>query len=139
MEGLPSCPYANCDVPAAILGHVDDGNYHVVLAIDPSGGNRPVAAINKKMVQYAISVGGTSTGEHGVGADKIAYRRRSHGRHQECHRSRQHHESGRGSSRLRFQQRLIPRKPNSVAVGLVLKGFEPTTRRLIVRHDRINY
>lgn len=70
-----------CSVPAAILGHVGDGNYHVVFAVDPD--NRAeleeVAAINKKMVQYAISVGGTSTGEHGVGTGKIAYMREEHG------------------------------------------------------------
>ncbi len=70
-----------CGVPAAILGHVGDGNYHVVFAVDP--GNQAeldeVAAINKKMVRYAISVGGTATGEHGVGTGKIAYLREEHG------------------------------------------------------------
>jgi len=70
-----------CSVPAAILGHVGDGNYHVVFAVDPD--NRAeleeVAAINKKMVRHAISVGGTSTGEHGVGTGKIAYMREEHG------------------------------------------------------------
>jgi D-lactate dehydrogenase (cytochrome) len=68
-------------VPAAILGHVGDGNYHVVFAVDPD--NRAeleeIAAINKTMVRYAISVGGTSTGEHGVGSGKIAYMREEHG------------------------------------------------------------
>jgi D-lactate dehydrogenase (cytochrome) len=70
-----------CSVPAAILGHVGDGNYHVVFAVDPD--NRAeleeIAAINKTMVRYAISVGGTSTGEHGVGSGKIAYMREEHG------------------------------------------------------------
>jgi len=70
-----------CSVPAAILGHVGDGNYHVVFAVDPNNRQEldEVAAINKKMVQYAISVGGTSTGEHGVGTGKIAYLRAEHG------------------------------------------------------------
>jgi D-lactate dehydrogenase (cytochrome) len=70
-----------CTVPAAILGHVGDGNYHVVFAVDPANHTElnEVAAINKAMVQYAISVGGTSTGEHGVGTGKIAYLREEHG------------------------------------------------------------
>lgn len=72
---------AGCTVPAAILGHVGDGNYHVVFAVDPSNQTEldEVAAINTKMVQHAISVGGTSTGEHGVGTGKIAYLRQEHG------------------------------------------------------------
>jgi D-lactate dehydrogenase (cytochrome) len=72
---------ADCSVPAAILGHVGDGNYHVVFAVDPQNAAEldEVAAINKKMVQYAISVGGTSTGEHGVGTGKMAYLRQEHG------------------------------------------------------------
>ena len=71
----------NCSVPAAILGHVGDGNYHVVFAVDPTNNQEldEVAAINSKMVEYAISVGGTSTGEHGVGTGKIKYLRKEHG------------------------------------------------------------
>jgi D-lactate dehydrogenase (cytochrome) len=60
-----------CSVPAAILGHVGDGTNQT--ALDER------AAINKKMVQYAVLVGGTSTGEHGVGTGKIAYLRQEHG------------------------------------------------------------
>jgi D-lactate dehydrogenase (cytochrome) len=71
----------DCPVPAAILGHVGDGNFHVVFAVDPNNAEElaEVAAINKKMVRHAISVGGTSTGEHGVGTGKIAYLREEHG------------------------------------------------------------
>jgi D-lactate dehydrogenase (cytochrome) len=71
----------SCSVPAAILGHVGDGNYHVVFAVDPTSQAEldEVAAINKKMVEYAISVDGTSTGEHGVGTGKIKYLRQEHG------------------------------------------------------------
>ncbi len=71
----------DCTVPTAILGHVGDGNYHVVFAVDPNNAEElvEVAAINKKMVRHAISVGGTSTGEHGVGTGKIAYLREEHG------------------------------------------------------------
>jgi D-lactate dehydrogenase (cytochrome) len=71
----------DCPVPAAILGHVGDGNYHVVFAIDPDNADElaKVAAINKKMVQKAVSLGGTSTGEHGIGTGKIGYLREEHG------------------------------------------------------------
>ena len=70
-----------CSVPAAILGHVGDGNFHVVFAVDPANAEElaEVAAINKTMVRHALSVGGTSTGEHGVGTGKIAYLREEHG------------------------------------------------------------
>lgn len=70
-----------CSVPAAILGHVGDGNYHVVFAVDPSNAVEmaEVADINKHMVERAIAVGGTCTGEHGVGTGKAAYLRAEHG------------------------------------------------------------
>lgn len=68
-------------VPAAILGHVGDGNYHVVFAVDTANPAelREIADINKKMVRMAIAAGGTCTGEHGVGTGKIAYMRDEHG------------------------------------------------------------
>ncbi|EHS52620.1 FAD linked oxidase domain protein [Rhizobium sp. PDO1-076] len=71
----------DCPVPAAILGHVGDGNYHVVFAIDPDNPDElaKVAAINKKMVEKALQLGGTSTGEHGIGTGKIDYLRQEHG------------------------------------------------------------
>lgn len=71
----------DCSVPAAILGHVGDGNYHVIFNVDPQSADEmaEVAAINKQMVQRAISVGGTCTGEHGIGTGKIPYMRDEHG------------------------------------------------------------
>jgi len=70
-----------CSVPATILGHVGDGNFHVVFAIDPENAAEldEVAQINKNMVRRAIAVGGTCTGEHGVGTGKMAYLREEHG------------------------------------------------------------
>ncbi len=57
---------------APILGHVGDGNFHVffVLKPDDKDGWKKAGVINKAMVQRAISVGGTCTGEHGVGIGK---------------------------------------------------------------------
>jgi D-lactate dehydrogenase (cytochrome) len=71
----------DCPVPSAILGHVGDGNYHVVFATDPDNAEElaKVAEINTKMVRKALSLGGTSTGEHGIGLGKIAYLREEHG------------------------------------------------------------
>lgn len=57
---------------APIVGHVGDGNFHVFLTFDP---NNPAEvaeaeALNARMVRRAIAVGGTCTGEHGVGVGK---------------------------------------------------------------------
>ena len=59
-------------VPATILGHVGDGNFHVVFSIDP--GNpaelEEVQAINARLVRRALAMDGTCTGEHGIGLGK---------------------------------------------------------------------
>lgn len=72
---------AQSAIPAFILGHVGDGNYHVVFAVDPASPSEmeEVAAINRAMVEKAISVDGTCTGEHGIGTGKIGYMRAEHG------------------------------------------------------------
>ena len=66
---------ADCPIPAAILGHVGDGNFHVVFALDVTDPAEiaAVKAINAGLVAHAIAVGGTCTGEHGVGTGKIGY------------------------------------------------------------------
>jgi D-lactate dehydrogenase (cytochrome) len=57
---------------APILGHVGDGNFHVFFVLDPAdeGGWAKARAINEAMVAHALSVGGTCTGEHGIGIGK---------------------------------------------------------------------
>ena len=62
----------NSNVPATILGHVGDGNFHVVFSINP---NEPseletVSAINSRLVRRALDMDGTCTGEHGIGLGK---------------------------------------------------------------------
>jgi D-lactate dehydrogenase (cytochrome) len=59
-------------IPATILGHVGDGNFHVVFSIDPNAPEEmaEVEAINKRLVQRALDMDGTCTGEHGIGLGK---------------------------------------------------------------------
>jgi D-lactate dehydrogenase (cytochrome) len=59
-------------MPATILGHVGDGNFHVIFAMDPTSPDelREVKAINDRLVERALGMDGTCTGEHGVGLGK---------------------------------------------------------------------
>jgi D-lactate dehydrogenase (cytochrome) len=66
---------------APILGHVGDGNYHVffVLRRDDADAWRRATAVNEELIEFALSVGGTCTGEHGVGVGKREALIREHG------------------------------------------------------------
>jgi D-lactate dehydrogenase (cytochrome) len=59
-------------VPATILGHVGDGNFHVVFSLDPHSPSElaEVEAINARLIQRALAMDGTCTGEHGIGLGK---------------------------------------------------------------------
>jgi D-lactate dehydrogenase (cytochrome) len=59
-------------IPATILGHVGDGNFHVVFSIDPANPAEleEVSAINARLVRRALAMDGTCTGEHGIGLGK---------------------------------------------------------------------
>ena len=66
---------------APIVGHVGDGNYHLLILIDP--GNADEIARAKQLAsdvnRTALSFGGTVTGEHGVGTGKMKYMAEEHG------------------------------------------------------------
>ncbi|WP_405127423.1 FAD-binding oxidoreductase [Salicibibacter halophilus] len=64
-----------------IAGHVGDGNYHIILMFDRNSEEEIQAAakLNEEVVKYALSVGGTCTGEHGVGLGKQKYQAEEHG------------------------------------------------------------
>ena len=66
---------AGSSIPSALVGHVGDGNFHIVFMIDP---NRPeeiaeASRLNDSMVARALAMEGTSTGEHGVGYGKMEH------------------------------------------------------------------
>lgn len=64
-----------------ILGHVGDGNFHAILLIDDSDDEelRRAQAASHRMVRRALDLGGTCTGEHGIGIGKLGYMEDEHG------------------------------------------------------------
>jgi len=68
-------------IPGPILGHVGDGNFHAILLIDPARPAELATAqdLAARMAQRALALGGTITGEHGIGMGKLAYMAAEHG------------------------------------------------------------
>ncbi|MFC3041791.1 FAD-binding oxidoreductase [Virgibacillus xinjiangensis] len=66
---------------AGIFGHVGDGNFHTLIVYDPKISEEQEAAeqILEKLTIRAIEVGGTCTGEHGVGIGKRKFQKKEHG------------------------------------------------------------
>jgi len=66
---------------APLVGHVGDGNFHLQYLIDPDNEDelREARWVNGRMIERAIKMGGTCTGEHGVGHGKIKYLEAEHG------------------------------------------------------------
>jgi D-lactate dehydrogenase (cytochrome) len=62
-------------LPYYIVGHVGDGNFHLAYLVkDGDAAERDIAeALSHRMVQRAIALGGTCTGEHGIGLHKIGF------------------------------------------------------------------
>jgi D-lactate dehydrogenase (cytochrome) len=59
-------------IPAPIVGHVGDGNFHVIFVIDPDSREELAEAgrLNRRLVERALAMDGTCTGEHGIGLGK---------------------------------------------------------------------
>ena len=60
------------DIPCPIVGHVGDGNFHVIFVVDPDNPREieEVKELNARLIRRALSLGGTCTGEHGIGWGK---------------------------------------------------------------------
>jgi D-lactate dehydrogenase (cytochrome) len=68
-------------LPAPLVGHVGDGNFHLLVVFRRSDPRELAEAerISDALVRRALAAGGTCTGEHGVGLGKIKYMRAEHG------------------------------------------------------------
>ena len=72
---------ASSSLKAPLVGHVGDGNFHLIILVDRDDPAEIAEAerLNDRLVRRAISLGGTCTGEHGVGSGKIQYLPLEHG------------------------------------------------------------
>lgn len=72
---------ASVSFPATIVGHVGDGNFHVLCVLDPDHPEEYAEAetLSERIVQRALAAGGTCTGEHGIGYGKLKHLRVEHG------------------------------------------------------------
>ena len=68
-------------LPAPIIGHAGDGNFHIVFVLDPKDPKEMAEAerLNERLVDRALSLEGTCTGEHGIGCGKMDFLIAEHG------------------------------------------------------------
>ena len=72
---------ARASFPVPLVGHVGDGNFHLLLVIDPASPAEldEARALNESLVSRALAMEGTCSGEHGVGMGKLRWMARQHG------------------------------------------------------------
>jgi D-lactate dehydrogenase (cytochrome) len=72
---------ATTGLPIVLVGHVGDGNFHLGINVDPASHDEMERAedLNRRLVRRAIGMGGTSTGEHGIGMGKLEFLEAEHG------------------------------------------------------------
>lgn len=84
---LPTCiaatraDLAQHGVQAPLVGHVGDGNFHLLLSVDPANPREreTVQALVVRLTDRALALGGTCSGEHGIGMGKQYALEREHG------------------------------------------------------------
>jgi D-lactate dehydrogenase (cytochrome) len=71
----------NTTIPIALFGHVGDGNFHLAIVVDPDNPDDLAEAerVNHNVVNRALAMGGTCTGEHGIGFGKLDFLDAEHG------------------------------------------------------------
>jgi D-lactate dehydrogenase (cytochrome) len=67
--------------PVCLVGHAGDGNFHLMYLLNPDDAAEVDEArrLNEQLVRRALALGGTCTGEHGVGYGKMKYMEAEHG------------------------------------------------------------
>ena len=84
---LADCIAATCEdiaasgLTAPIVGHVGDGNFHTLILVDPADEAEieRAEALNRRIVERALAMDGTCTGEHGIGFGKLDFLVQEHG------------------------------------------------------------
>jgi D-lactate dehydrogenase (cytochrome) len=73
--------HAGAPFPVCLVGHAGDGNFHLLYALDPNSAAELDEArrLNDRLVARALAMGGTCTGEHGIGIGKMKFLRDEHG------------------------------------------------------------
>ena len=66
---------AELGLVAPLCGHIGDGNFHLCVLVDPADRDEQarIAELSARLVARAHAVGGTCTGEHGIGIGKMRY------------------------------------------------------------------
>jgi D-lactate dehydrogenase (cytochrome) len=72
---------AGASFPICLVGHAGDGNFHLIYVLDPANPAELEEArrLNELMVLRALAMGGTCSGEHGVGIGKMKFLEQEHG------------------------------------------------------------
>jgi D-lactate dehydrogenase (cytochrome) len=72
---------AGVSFPICLVGHAGDGNFHLIYVLDPANAAEleEASRLNDRMVRRALAMGGTCSGEHGVGYGKMKYLEIEHG------------------------------------------------------------
>jgi D-lactate dehydrogenase (cytochrome) len=71
-----------CGLFVPLVGHVGDGNFHLLFLIDPENEEEELKRyqpLNDRLVERALRMGGTCSGEHGIGSGKLKYMEAEHG------------------------------------------------------------
>ena len=73
--------HADAAFPVCLVGHAGDGNFHLIYMLDPgnTGELDEARRLNDRMITRALALGGTCSGEHGIGFGKMKYLAAEHG------------------------------------------------------------